>query len=221
MSMVADRDRLCPLAAVVRRPGSRASELGRPLLVGARLRRLREAGLVEAHGPSPARWYPTTAGQRVVNRQLLGILRERANAARLQMLTAISRAEALYSFADSLTEPASLLLLCPPPRYRTLSFRELVHTLKDSVGRDVLISTDTERIWPRLSPITAVGIIDSIEEERGLAVEDWLITLTIGDTAFVEFSCRHFHSAEEDVVLGELCVRQGLTTVIWFEPAVL
>jgi hypothetical protein len=28
-------------------------------------------------------------------------------------------------------------------------------------------------------------------------------------------------SAEEDIVLGELCVRQGQTTAIWFEPAVL
>lgn len=204
----------------MRRPGSRASEIGHSWQVGARLRRLREAGLVEPHGPSPARWYPTTAGLQVVNRQLLGILRERANAARQQTLAAISRAEGLYAFADSLSEPPPPLL-CPPPRYRTLSFRELVRTLKDSVGCDVLISTDTERIWPRLSPITAVGVIDGIEEERGLAIEDWLITLTIGDTAFVEFSRRHFQSAEEDIVLGELCVRQGQTTVIWFEPAVL
>jgi hypothetical protein len=113
-------------------------------------------------------------------------------------------------------------VLCAPSRHRTLSFRELVNVLKDSVGRDVLISTDAgRRIWPQVSPITAVGVIGSFEEERGLAIEDWLITLCVGDTAFVEFSRRHFESAEEDVVLGELCVRQGQTTVIWFEPAIL
>jgi len=147
MSTAADRARLCPLAAVVRRPGSRASELGRPWLVGAKLRRLREAGLVEAHGPSPARWYPTTAGRRAVNRQMLGILRERANAARLQTLAAISRAEALYAFADSLAEPAPPLLCPPSCCHRTLSFGELVRALKVSVGRDVLVATDaTERV---------------------------------------------------------------------------
>jgi hypothetical protein len=216
-----DHRRLYPLYAIVRQPGSKASEIGHPWQVGARLRRLREAGLVEPHGPAPARWYPTAAGRRVVNRQLLGMLRERAKTARQQKLAAISRAEALYAFADSLTEPAPLLL-CAPPRHRTLSFRELVTMLKDSVGRDVLISTDTgRRIWPQVSPITAVGVIDSFEEERGVAIEDWLITLCVGETAFVEFSRRHFESAEEDVVLGELCVRQGQTTVIWFEPAIL
>lgn len=150
---------------------------------------------------------------------MLGVLRERANAARLQTLAAISRAEALYAFADSLTEPAPPLLCPPSRRHRTLSFSELVRALKDSVGRDVLVATDaTERVWPRLSPITAVGVIDRIEEQRGLAVEDWLITLSIGDTAFIEFSRRHFESAEEDIVLGELRVRQGQTTVISFEP---
>jgi hypothetical protein len=215
-----DHRRLYPLYAIVRRPGSRASEIGHPWQIGARLRRLREAGLVEPQGPTPARWYPTAAGRRVVNRQLLGMLRERAKTARQQTLAAISRAEALYAFADSLTEPAPPLL-CAPPRHRTLSFRELVNTLKDSVGRDVLISTDAGRIWPQVSPITAVGVIDGFEEERGLAIEDWLITLSVGETAFVEFSRRHFESAEEDVVLGELCVRQGPRTVIWFEPAIL
>jgi hypothetical protein len=155
----------------------------------------------------------------VVNRQLLGILRERANATRLRTLAAISRAEALYVFADSLTEPAPPLLCQPSCRHRTLSFGELVRALKDSVGRDVLVATDAaERVWPRLSPIIAVGVIDRIEEERGLAVEDWLITLSIGDTAFVAFSRRHFESAEEDIALGELRVRQGQTTVISFEP---
>jgi hypothetical protein len=219
--LASDRTRrLYPLYATVRRPGMRASDIGHAWQVGARLRRLHEEGLVEPHGPSPARWYPTTQGQQVTNRHLLGILRERANAARQQTLAAISRAEALYAFSESLPEPAPLLL-GPPPRHRILSFRDLVATLKDSFGRDVLISTDTGRVWPRLSPITAVGVIDGIEEERGLAIEDWLITLTIGDTAFVEFSRRHFESAEEDIVLGELSVRQGQTTVIWFEPVVL
>ena len=68
--------------------------------------------------------YPTVAGRRIVNRQLLAALRERANAARQQTLAAITRAEGLYAFADSLTEPA-VPLLCAPPRHRTLSFREL------------------------------------------------------------------------------------------------
>jgi hypothetical protein len=209
---------LYPLYALVRRPGSRASEIGRGRQVGAKLRRLRAEGLVEPDGPAPARWYPTAAGRRIVNRQLLATLRERANAARQQTLAAITRAEGLYAFGDSLTEPAALLL-CAPPRHRTLSFRELVNTLMDSVGRDVLISTDAGRHRPKVSPITAVGVIDGIEEERSLAIEDWLITLSIGDTAFIEFSRRHFESAEEDNVLGELYVRQGQTTVIWFESA--
>ena len=214
-----ENKRLYPLYALVRRPGSRASEIGHGRQVGAKLRRLRAEGLVEPDGPAPARWYPTVAGRRVVNRQLLAALRERANAARQQTLAAITRAEALHAFGDSLTEPAALLL-CAPPRHRTLSFRELVSTLMDSVGRDVLISTDAGRIWPKLSPITAVGVIDSMEEERSATIEDWLITLSIGDTAFIEFSRRHFESAEEDNVLGELYVRQGQTTVIWFESAI-
>jgi hypothetical protein len=217
---VTQRPELDPLYTIVRRPGSRASEIGDSYQVGARLRRLREAGLVEAHGPSPARWYPTTAGQHAVNLQVLGMMRARAAAKRRHALAAIARAEALYVFADSLTQPAPRLL-CAPPRYRAFSFRELVARLKESVGCDVLISIDAGRIWPQVSPITAVGVIDSFEEERGLAIEDWLITLSVGETAFVEFSRRHFESAEEDVVLGELCVRQGQTTVIWFEPAIL
>jgi hypothetical protein len=215
--------RLYPLAALVRRPGARASDLGQSAQqVGAKLRRLHEAGLVQPRGPSPARWYPTTAGRRLVNQQLLGALRERAQATRQQTLAAIARAEALYAFADSLTEPVPRVpLLCPPPRHRSLSFGALVRTLKDSIGCDVLISTDTaERIWPTPSPIIAVGIIDNIEEERGLAVEDWLIRFSIADTAFVEFSRRYFQSADEDNVLGELRVHQERQmTVICFEPA--
>lgn len=54
---------------------------------------------------------------------------------RRQTLAVIARAEALYAFADSLTEPGPPLL-CAAPRHRTLSFRELVNSLKDSVGRD-------------------------------------------------------------------------------------
>jgi hypothetical protein len=83
-------------------------------------------------------------------------------------------------------------------------------------------STDVERIWPQVRPITAIGVIDNVTEERGLVLDDWLITLTVGETAFVEFSRRHFEAADEDRLHGELCVRQqGQTTAIWFEPAFL
>lgn len=211
---------LFPLAAIVRRPGSRAAEIGDAYSVGQRLRRLREAGLVESNGSAPARWYPTAAGEREVNRLLLAMLRERARNARKQALAMLARAEALYAFAEALTKPAPPLLSAPP-RHRTLSFRELASTLRQSVRRDVLISTNAGRIWPQVTPITAVGTIDRVEEERGFAVEDWLITLTVGETAFVEFSRRHFQSAEEDLAMGELRVQQGAETVIWFEPAVL
>jgi len=178
---------LFPLAAIVRRPGSRAAEIGDAYRIGARLRRLREAGLVESDGSAPACWYPTAAGEREVNRLRLAMLRERAREARRQALVMLARAEALYAFAEALTEPGPRRLGAPA-RHRTLSFRELASTLRQSVGRDVLISTNAGRIWPQVTPITAVGTIDRVEEERGFAVEDWLITLIVGETAFVEFS---------------------------------
>jgi hypothetical protein len=209
------------LTAIAQRPGSRAGDLGAPMQVAARLRRLREAGQVVAHGPSPARWYPTAAGLELANRHMLRLLRARGREARKQRLAAMRCAEDLAAFAETLTKPSPPRLVRCCCRYRALTFRELASTLQGSVGRDVLISTDIGRIWPQLSPITAVGTIDRVEEERGLAVEDWLITATVGETAFVEFSRRHFESAVEDVVLGELHVQQGQTTVIWFEPTIL
>jgi hypothetical protein len=129
-------------------------------------------------------------------------------------------AEALYTFADALMEHGPPRL-CAPLRHRTLSCRELASTLRQSVGRDVLISTAAGRTWPQVTSITAVGTIGRVEEERGFAIEDWLITLVVGETAFVEFSRRHFQSAEEDLAMGELCLQHGPETVVWFEPAVL
>lgn len=135
---------LWPLSEIVSCPGSMAvdirdSQFGDGRQVGARLRRLREAGLVEAHGRSPAHWYPTEAGRRAVSRQRLGMLRDRAREARGQMIEKLARAEALYAFADTLTYPALQPLLCPPPRHRTLSFGELADTLRQSEGCDVSV----------------------------------------------------------------------------------
>lgn len=218
---------LWPLSAIVSCPGSLAMDLadvrwGDGRQVSARLRRLREAGLVQSQGPSPARWYPTDAGRRRISRERLAMLRERAREKLRQMIVTTARAEALYAFADTLTQPEPQPLLCPPPRHRTLSFGELACTLRQSEGCDVSVSTDIERIWPQVRPITAIGVIDDVTEERSWILDDWLITLTVGETAFVEFSRRHFEAADEDRLHGELCVRQqGQTTAIWFEPPIL
>lgn len=184
------------------------------MLVAARLRVLQATGHVIARGPSPARWYPTPAGQELVNRQKLQLLRARCRDARRQRLAAIRRAEDLWAFADTLLRPCPgpPLLACYTQRRRSLSFRELAAILAGSVGRDVLISTDIGRVWPQVSPITAVGTIDHVEEDRSLAVGDQLITVTVGETAFVEFSRRHFKSAEEHTRLGEIWVSQGAQT---------
>jgi hypothetical protein len=91
--------------------------------------------------------------------------------------------------------------------------------LRQSVGCDVSVSTDIERIWPQAHPIMAIGTIDNVDEERSWVLNDWLILLVVGETAFVEFSRRHFERAEEDHAHGELRVRQqGQTTTICFEP---
>lgn len=217
---------LWPLSAVVSAPGSTAADLTRPRVVdgrqvGARLRRLREAGLVHAEGSSPARWYPTDAGLRAISRERLVLLRERAREALRQMVVTTARAEALYAFADTLTKPARPLL-CPPPRKRILSFRELACRLRESVGCDVSVATEIGRVWPQVHPIMAIGVIDTVDEERSWILNDWLIMLTVGETAFVEFSRRHFQGAEEDHLYGEVRVRQqGQTTTICFEPPIL
>jgi hypothetical protein len=80
----------------------------------------------------------------------------------------------------------------------SLSFGELACALRQSVGCDVSVSTDIGRVWPQVHPIIAIGVIDDVLEERGLVLDDWLITFTVGETAFVEFSRRHFEVAEED-----------------------
>jgi hypothetical protein len=217
---------LCSLSSVVSSPGSIAADLadvqiGDGRQVSARLRLLREAGLVQAEGPSPARWYPTAAGRRVVSRQRLVLLRERSRETLRQLIVTTARAEALYAFADTLTQPGQSLL-CPPPRHRILSFSDLASTLRQSVGCDVSVATVVERVWPQVHPITAIGLIDGVVEERSWVLEDWLITFTVGETAFVEFSRRHFQGAKEDRLHRELCVRQqGQTTAIWFEPPFL
>jgi hypothetical protein len=62
----------------------------------------------------------------------------------------------------------------------------------------------------------AIGTIHNVDEEPA---GYWLILLVVGETAFVEFSRRHFERAEEDHAHGELRVRQqGQTTTICFEP---
>jgi hypothetical protein len=215
------------LSTIVSCPGSLAVDLadirwGDGRQVSARLRWLRKAGLVRSQGPSPSRWYPTDAGRLLVRRERLGMLRDRARQARARTIEKIERAEALYAFADTLTHPAPQPLLRPPPRHRSLSFGELADTLRQSEGCDVSVSTDVEHVWPQVRPITAIGLIDGVIEERSWVLEDWLITFTVGETAFVEFSRRHFEAADEDRLHGELCVRQqGQTTAIWFEPPIL
>lgn len=218
-----------PLSAVVSAPGSTAAQLtdSRMMMVdgrqvGARLRRLREAGLVYAEGSSPpARWYPTDAGQHTISRERFAVLRERARQTLRQTVLVTARAEALYAFADTLTQPTRPLL-CPPPRKRTLSFGELACRLRESVGCDVSVATDIGRVWPQARPIMAIGVIDTVEEERSWILNDWLIVLTVGETAFVEFSRRHFQGAEEDHLHGEVSVRQqGQLTMICFEPPIL
>jgi hypothetical protein len=206
------------LVTLAARPGSRAGDLGPSMLVAARLRWLRVGGYVVAQGPSPARWYPTPIGQERVNRRRLRLLRARGREARKRQLAAFRRAEDLSEFAATLTKPSPPLLEISTQRRRTLTFAELASTLTDSVGCDVLISTDIGNVWPQVSPITAVGTIDSVEDDRSLVLEDWLVILTVGETAFVEFSRRHFRSAEEDARLGEIRVCQGVqTTTVAFE----
>jgi len=185
--------------------------------MGARLRRLREAGLVEAHGPTPSRWYPTAAGERELSRRRLTILRRRAREARAQTLATMHRAEELFAFAETLTHPVSPVL-CAPRGHRRLSFGELVCKLEQSVGCEVLVSTDAGNVWPKVSPITAVGTISEIEEEREPDIGDWLVRLSVGDLAVVELSRHQFTGAEEDATMSELYIRQASqTTVICFD----
>jgi hypothetical protein len=156
----------------------------------------------------------TAPGRDVVNRQRLGLLRARASAARRAALATAARAEALYTFADDLARPGATLLCMPPRRRRALTFGELASIMRQSVGRYVLVTTDAGRVWPQVAPIIAVGAISSVEEERGLAVEDWQVNLSLEDVAFIAFSRRHFQSAEEDAAMGEIYVQQAAETIV-------
>jgi hypothetical protein len=197
------------LSAIAQRPGSRAEDLGRTMLVAAHLRALKAAGHAVAEGRSPSRWYPTASGRELVNRQRLQLLRARSRDARRQRLAVVRRAEDLASFAQTLRDPGPPRLTAYGER-RQLTFRELAATLSASVGREVIVSTDIQRVGPQPYPITVVGTIDRVEEDRSTAVGDWQLTVTVGDTAFVEFSRRHFTSAEEQPRLGEIWVSQGV-----------
>jgi hypothetical protein len=197
------------LLAVVRRPGASSYELRDP--AGARLRCLREQGFATAVGKSPKSWFPTASGERLASRCLFEITREVARRRRLQALADFRAAEALYAFADALlTAPRQL----SGPSRRALRFGELACTLKDTVGRRVLVTTDAAGEY--FAPITSVGTIDSFGEERDR--EDWLLTLEVDGSSFVQFSRRHFVHAIEDGYCGELRVRQGAgTTVVWLD----
>jgi len=181
------------------------------MLVVAHLRALKAAGHAVAEGRSPCRWYPTAAGQELANRQRLQLIRARSRDARRQRLAVVRRAEDLAAFAQTLTDPSPSRLIAYGER-RQLTFREVAANLSASVGREVIVSTDIGRVWPQPYPITAIGTIDRVEEDRSPAVGDRLLTVTVGDTAFVEFSRRHFTSAEERPRLGEIWVSQGAQT---------
>lgn len=111
------------------------------------------------------------------------------------MLDAIRRAEALFEFADSVWAPAPLAL-CAPYGSQRITFGELVTLLDQSVGRNVLVSTGPPRTtWPSISPITVVGRIGFIEQERERDIGDWWLNLSVEDCGFVEFSRRRFEGA--------------------------
>jgi hypothetical protein len=198
------------LAAVVDRPGARVSEL--PGANGAVLRYLRAGGRVTAEGDSPKRWYATLSGRRRVSEYRHRERRLDAYQRRLDALAACRRAEDLFAFADSLREPARPALPVPSPR--SLSFGELAWALLETVGRRALVTTDAAGEY--FAPITTIGTIDSFGEERDC--EDWLLTLEVDGSGFVQFSRRHFVHAVEDGYCGELRVRQGAgTTVVWLD----
>lgn len=205
------------LGAVVKRPGARAADHGPPRQMGQRLRWLRQAGLVRSEGATPARWYPTPAGTGEVDRLRLALLRQQARQRRQQALDATRRAEALFKFADSIQAPGARAL-CAPRGQQRMSFGELVALLGRSVGREVLVSTDAPKTtWPPVSPITVVGEIEYIEQERQCDVGDWRVTLSVDGCAFVEFSRRRFERATLDTAMDEIHVQQaGQRTVLCF-----
>ena len=205
------------LVSVAQRPGALAADHGPSRQMAPRLRWLRQAGLVRPDGPSPARWYPTPAGTSEIDRRRLALLRQRARQRRRQALDRIRRAEALFEFADSMRAPATLAL-CAPRGEQRITFGELVALLGRSVGREVLVSTDAPKTtWPPVSPITVVGEIEFIEQERERDVGDWRVNLSVDDCGFVEFSRRRFERAALDTAMDEIHVQQaGQRTVVCF-----
>jgi len=97
------------LAALVRRPGLSAEELGGSYVFAARLRQMGAAGLVEGTGKSPKRWYATLAGSAVVNREKLAAIQEGARAARRDALARIARAESVAAFAETMLSASSTI----------------------------------------------------------------------------------------------------------------
>ncbi len=61
--------------------------------------------------------------------------------------------------------------------------------------------------WLPVSPITAVGGIEYIEQERQRNVGDWRVNLSVDGCAFVEFSRRRFERATLDTAMDEIHVR--------------
>ena len=126
---------------------------------------------------------------------------------------ALSRcSEELWALADALLEPARPAL--PSPARRSLSFGELTTALKATVDREVLVTTDSGRGPAQLTPITSVGTVSGYEEDRSPHAEDWLLTLHVDGSSFVQFSRRHFEAAEDDPYVGELRVRQAAQTTV-------
>jgi len=177
---------------------------------------LRVGGRVTAEGDSPKRWYPTASGRRRVSEHRHRQRRVDARMRRLDGLALSRCSEELWALADALLEPARPAL--PSPARRSLSFGELTTALKATVDREVLVTTDSGRGPAQLTPITSVGTVSGYEEDRSPHAEDWLLTLHVDGSSFVQFSRRHFEAAEDDPYVGELRVRQAAqTTVLWLD----
>ncbi len=82
----------------------------------------------------------------------------------------------------------------------------------------MLVSTDAPKTtWPPVSPITAIGEIEYIEQERQRDVGDWRVNFSVDGCAFVEFSRRRFERATLDTAMDEIHVQQaGQRTVLCF-----
>jgi hypothetical protein len=180
------------LHAVTADPGTTASAVGDPN--GARLLRLRQEGLVWAGGQNPLRYYPTDAGADLI--------------ARTQAPAVIAGVQRIRAAALAVSEPAPLML-CPPRRPLPHTFTSFAQALRARIGSNLLISNESASG----TSITAIGTLAKVEEEH--EGDDTRLIAVVDDTAFVEFSRRHYEHALEDGT-GELQVRQGgHTTRIW------